>query len=352
MPIQGDLFEELETETPSKSAKDLAPSREFWLSAPSMAFQQWALYVATMEKKYSYSDRSIRQFQAMFGAFCRYLAEHRSTVLSVGVDGLASFLMSVSGRDQGEPGLRKQEESPWLPAQRRTLKRYTNLINAVMDHLVMRGYRRENPVKDASDLIKGRNVSSRVVCMPAQLDGRLHEYLLGEMPTATWQDRRTRALLLLLSGAGLTASQAAHARLDQFLFNDVVPSFDCPAVRGADAYRVALSGFCVEPLREWVAERKRCVGPSRGDPTLAFPSRSGKPLGNVSVYNQVSEALREINFHGDDMGPRVLRTTYARRLLLSGATVSEVAGFLGLKTARSVEKLVRVTPTYTGFVPV
>lgn len=352
MPIQGDLFEGLETDKPSAGAKDLAPSRELWLSAPAMAYQQWALYVATGQDECAYSDRTIRQYGAMFGAFCRYLAEHRSTVLSVGADGLSTFLMSVAGRDPGEPGLQKAAHNEWRPAQGSTLRRYTNLIDDVMNHLVKRGYRRENPVLDASRLIAGHYGGSRMVCMPSDLDGRLREHLLEKMPSETWSDRRTRALLLLLTGAGLTPAQAAPAQLDQFVFDDVVPSFDCPASRGTDGYRVPLAGFCVEPLREWVAQRRREVDPESAEPALAFPSRYGKPLSNVSVYNQVAAALREINFHGDDMGPRVLRTTYARRQLLAGATVSEVARLLGVSNPRTVEKLVRVTPTYTGYIPV
>lgn len=188
--------------------------------------------------------------------------------------------------------------------------------------------------------------------MPTEIDARLQSYLLGEMDVRNWAGRRTRALLLLLAGGGVTASQAGGARLDQFVFNDVVPSFDCSPENGQDGYRAALAPFCVEPLREWVNERRKGVGPRNAQPDVVFPGRNGQALSGVSVYKSVREVLREIGFHGDDMGPRVLRTTYARRQLLAGATVDEVAGLLGIQNTRMVERLVRVTPTHTGFIPV
>ncbi|VVE15909.1 tyrosine-type recombinase/integrase [Pandoraea cepalis] len=352
MSQQGKLFEDLES-ADEPDLTDLAPSRDQWLRVPALAFEMWVQNVATSDGQNAYSDQTIRQYRSMFNSFIRFVAEHQTTVLSVGPDLTHDFLTSLQGRDPGEPGMAADaRKTTTLPAHRSTLKRHSDLIDDVMNHLVARGYRKANPVLKASRMLGGCHDTSRIVCLPTEIDARLQTYLLEEMDVANWSSRRTRALLLLLAGGGITASQAAEARLDQFVFNDVVPSFDCTPENDQDGYRAALAPFCVRAIREWVQERREGVGPKNAEPDVAFPGKNGQALSTVSVYKSVRDVLRAIDFHGDDMGPRVLRTTYARRQLLAGATVSEVALLLGIQNTRMVERLVRMTPTHTGYVPI
>ncbi|WP_321818574.1 MULTISPECIES: tyrosine-type recombinase/integrase [unclassified Paraburkholderia] len=355
MAQQGQLFEELDSGD-EPGMVDLAPSRDDWLRLPAQAFEAWVLNIATSDGKSAYSDQSIKQYRSMFNAFARYLVERRTTVLSVGPAGVRDFLADLKGRDPGEPGVASEERKAKAhPAQRSTIKRHADLIDDVMKHLVARGYRKSNPVFDATRQRVGRRGGPRTVCMPTEVDERLQEYLLHEMDASTWAHRRDRALLLLLIGSGITGGQAGRARISQFVFDDVVPSFDCIPDPDEEigGYRAVLAPFCVEIVRQWVDERARGEGaPKAAEKDIVFPGRGGPALSNVSVWQTVRAALKAIGFHGDDMGPRVLRTTYARRQLLAGATIEEVAALLGVENTTIIKRLVRMTPTRSGYVPV
>ena len=181
MAQQGLLFEDLDSVLEPDLA-DLAPSRDQWLRVPALAFQMWVLHVATSDGKSAYSDQTIRQYQSMFNTFARYIAEHHTTVLSVGADVLHDFLMSLQGRDPSEPGVADDDKpARTRPAYRSTIKRHYDLIDDVMNHLVARGYRKANPVLEATRMLRGRQSAPRIVCLPAEVDGRLQSYLLNEM---------------------------------------------------------------------------------------------------------------------------------------------------------------------------
>jgi site-specific recombinase XerD len=60
---------------------------------------------------------------------------------------------------------------------------------------------------------------------------------------------------------------------------------------------------------------------------------------DMALIKIVRLALEAIDFCAPDMSPRVLRNTYARRLLLAGRTNEEVSALLGLASNRTVVRL-------------
>ncbi|TES70163.1 hypothetical protein E2P84_31235 [Burkholderia cepacia] len=330
-----------------------APSRAEWQGDPEKAFKGWVVEVATSKGNRPYSERSQRQYAAMFHRFVTFLKTCGSSVLSAGPDVIEAYLASLEGRNPYEPGCAgSAPPASSRPATRSTLKRHSDLIDDVMNHLVVQGYRTENPVFAGTRRLPGRDTGPQLVCLPDQVDARLQDYLLNVMDTSSWAGRRNRALLLLLSGSGITSGQASNARLSQFIFDDAVPSFECVPQNNVDHYRAPLAQSSVAAIREWVEERQLGGGPSGADPEVAFPGKGGGALSTTRVYLEVRKVLQAIEFHGNDMGPRVLRNTYARRQLLNGASVDVVARLLGIENPRNILRLLRITPAHTGYVPV
>jgi hypothetical protein len=62
-------------------------------------------------------------------------------------------------------------------------------------------------------------------------------------------------------------------------------------------------------------------------------------MSDMFLHKIVRPALEAIDFRAPDMSPRVLRNTYARRLLLAGRTHEEVSQVLGLCSERTVVRL-------------
>jgi hypothetical protein len=62
-------------------------------------------------------------------------------------------------------------------------------------------------------------------------------------------------------------------------------------------------------------------------------------MSDMVLIKIVRLALEAIDFRAPDMSPRVLRNTYARRLLLVGRTNEEVSALLGLASDRTVVRL-------------
>ena len=67
-------------------------------------------------------------------------------------------------------------------------------------------------------------------------------------------------------------------------------------------------------------------------------------MNDMLLGSGVREALEAIDFPAPDMSPRVLRNTYARRLLVAGKSNEEVCRLLGFTSQRTVVRLRATIP--------
>lgn len=366
--FQGQLFQEdaLPVEDYFRAPM---PAREEWIFKPAFAFEKWVTYVATPDGDRPYSQVSVRQFKAMFGAFWNYLlgtaAKHN--VLTIGQDGVAEFLDGLEGREPAHVGRmrkrgggdRDEPEETMGTGKRITAKvttkvRYVRLLDELMQDLVLAQYRLNNPMRAAARVVKGSNVETEVVFMNEDDDKQLQKYLLESYDLSSWERRRQQAMLLFIVGSGVNVAQATSAMLDDFVFNDIIPAFDVVKERDADgervpAYRVPISKFCVPIVRAWIEERRAFLDSPVCDHSpgcsLAFPrEEQGEELSSAIVYIHTQECLEYIGFTGKEMGPRVLRNTFIRRQLLAGLPDEAIMAMCGLKTDKTLQKIRARTP--------
>lgn len=72
--------------------------------------------------------------------------------------------------------------------------------------------------------------------------------------------------------------------------------------------------------------------------------KSGTAITDMSLGKIVRAAFHAIGYQAEDTGPRILRNTYGRRLLLQGVPAAEVSHKLGLTSRRTTDRISATLP--------
>ncbi len=289
-----------------------------WLHAPGMAFRRWQKLDATGAAGRPFSARSIVQHTTMFERFQRFLATRGTDIRHFGEDHFAAFLDDLGGHCRAETS---------------TALRYAKLIDRLCRHLVDVGLRGDNPAAAHARLSSWPRGEPVPIYLDEVADLRLQD-ALQEWPEGDERGLRNRAAVALLLATGVTSAEIRRARREHVI-----------AERGRWRFLVSAHGARVERLIP-VAPFARAVvdawlhRPRADDDELLFPLLG--PAGSLSeetLWRAVRAALDAQGFEGADRSPRVLRNTFARRLLIAGKSNEEVSRLMGLASQRTVVRL-------------
>lgn len=291
----------------------------WWNTEPHAAYLDWQATEASGADRRPFSRRSIVQHKAMFERFVRHLSQRNTTLATFGAEHLESFFGDVDNRCA--PGTT-------------TRLRYTKLIDRLCRHLVDVGVRESNPAATFVAAVAWPDSEPEPLFLDPAADTALQAHV---QPDAIDDARitRNRAVVALLLGVGITAAELRTTRARHMILDGVRPHLRVPK-RGPRLERiVALPAFSTPALLAWQRHHPA------SDEALLFPAPSAtdKPINDVLLGAIVRDALHAIGFTALDMSPRVLRNTFARRLLLAGRTNEEVSRFLGLASQRTATRL-------------
>lgn len=287
-----------------------------WFDDPVTAYSEWQKTDAVGSDRRPFSERSIIQHEAMFERLHRHLVTHRTTVATFGEADLDSFFNDVGNRcDSGTT----------------TRLRYAKLVDRLCRHLIELGVRTSNPAATHLRHEAWPEDEPLPLFLDPASDSRLQAFL--QEPATDIRALRDMAIVALLLGTGVTAAEIRVAHPDHLVIDEVRPHVSVPA-RGARAERkVTLPGFAQPVLAAW---REHCdVAPA----SHLFPSSRGGAMSDWTLIEVVRVALTAIGFAAPDMSPRVLRNTFARRLLLDGRSNHDVSVLLGLASQRTVVRI-------------
>lgn len=135
---------------------------------------------------------------------------------------------------------------------------------------------------------------------------------------------RDRAILELLYGCGLRASELAELTLDAVRFEEALVRV---TGKGSKTRLVPLGSKAEAALHAYLDGARASFGPAAGEPRL-FLGRGGRGLSRQSVWKIVKARAAEAGLPRD-VSPHWLRHTFATHLLSNGAPVRAIQEMLG-----------------------
>lgn len=203
-----------------------------------------------------------------------------------------------------------------------TVRRRIAAVRGYHRFLVREGLMQANPTESV-DIPKAADRLPDVLSIDEV--GAMLDAFVGDRPC----DLRDRALLEVLYGCGLRASEAAGLDMDAVNFDEgILRVFG----KGAKERIVPVAGAAEHALRRYLAEGRPALALKAASPTAdskaaVFLNQRGGRLGRQSVFNLVRKAGRAIGRY--DLHPHTLRHSFATHMLKGGADLRVLQEILG-----------------------
>ncbi|QDZ27819.1 tyrosine-type recombinase/integrase [Noviherbaspirillum sp. UKPF54] len=302
-------------------------SAELWLKNPHAAFENWQRGIPHANG-FLYAERSVRQHCAMWRRFIHFLDAHGLDLGSIQADRVAQFLDGLQSKNGHA-------------AEDSTRRRYLKLLGLVFDHLTKTGARcGGNPCASLHKLYRPPPMKNPGT-LASQEDEKFVAAVLAQ-PPRTWREYRDQAMMVLIIGSGLYASEVIGLEMDQLIL-DATPPYIHVAAHGKVPERKApIAPFACEPLRAWLA--LRATLPLRGERAVFVSGKGGRML-PATLYRKVQAVLKSngaaLRPRGG-FGPQVLRNSFLMRQLAKDKPVDVVqqwAGHVELKSTLRYQRL-------------
>lgn len=302
-------------------------SAQLWIVAPQLAFEGWQRTTAHAEG-FLYAERSVRQHCAMWHRFLDYLHIHGLDLRSVQSDRISCFLDGLKGKSGHA-------------AEDATRRRYLKLLATTFDHLKGIGIRRSgNPCTVLFRYY--RPVPDKIpAALASQADERFVEMVLAETPRF-WRNYRDQAMMLLIIGSGLYASEVINLDMEQLVLDADPPYISIGAHGKVPERKAPIVAFAREPLRQWLELRSTLA---LGDERAVFVSGKGGKMLPATLYRKVQSVLKahDAALHPrGGYGPQVLRNSFLMRQLAKDKPVEVVQQWAGHVETKSTLRFRRL----------
>jgi len=249
------------------------------------------------------------------------LAAERGAALNT----LAAYRRDLEGAEEAVGDLAQASRTSvaklaqeWASLAPSTVARKASALRQFFGFAVDEGWRQDDP-SGALPNPKTRRPLPKVLSHKAveALMARAELEASGGKPAAV----RQLALLEMLYGSGLRATELVSLPLS------AIPR-DAPLItvmgKGGQARMVPVSDRAKEAIGEWVKVR-----PKEPASRYLFPSRRGKHLSRVRLFQLLKELAARADLDPNGISPHVLRHAFATHLLEGGADLRVLQTLLG-----------------------
>lgn len=245
------------------------------------------------------ADHTIASYRRDLTQLAAYLQEREVSLTGACTEEIRSFL--ADGR--------------WLPSTR---ARKTAAIRSFYGHLVRSGLLSVDP---SASLVSPRPATG----LPKPLTVSQVERLMNA-PPATPAGLRDRALLEVLYGSGLRASETVSLRLQDV---DLEVGFVRTMGKGSKERVVPLGRKAVAAVSAYLGRGRAHMGTPGGvKPVELFLNARGRRLSRQGLHLIVKKYARQAGL-GDDVSAHTLRHSFATHLVEGGADLRAVQEMLG-----------------------
>lgn len=327
----------------SEEASDLAadiPEAELWAQSPRISFLKWKKSLRPLKREFS--PHSLEQYEAMFGAYLTWAAEHGVRVLKATSADIERFLDSRIGRN-GEP------------AARTTRRRYLHLLNNVYEHLVEIELRISNPAGHLTELNRHQAFERPApTILPAPLAEKYIAWVSAQ-PQEHWCEVRDKALRLLFLASGISVLELQGLRISDVRggTGQVPMTLNILPHNFIDAHATPVAAFAQPILLAWI-ELLGQRWPLAGRPDdHVFPARyfgfgidrpDAAAVSSVECYLIVQSAMKAIGYEHARQGPQTLRNSFIARQVAEGTPQLRITQWLGLRTLETVQRVTKMVP--------
>lgn len=256
-------------------------------------------YLAALRLESGLADHTVDSYRRDLAQLAAHLAAQGTTLAAADAEGLRSFLA----------------ERQWRPSTR---ARKTAAIRSFYGHLVRTEVLRVDP---SAGLASPRPAPG----LPKPLSVAQVERLLNG-PPATPAGLRDRALLEVLYGAGLRASEVVALRLQDI---DLEVGFVRTIGKGSKERVVPLGRKAVAAVSAYLGRGRAQLGTPGGvKPAEVFLNARGRRLSRQGLHLIVKKYSRQAGV-GGDVSAHTLRHSFATHLVEGGADLRAVQEMLG-----------------------
>ncbi len=258
-----------------------------------------AAYLAFLRTERGLSDNTVRSYGRDVAQVIDFLASQSLRPSDAGAEDLTAFLAAQA----------------WRPATR---ARKISSLRSFFAFLVQNGYASADPTLHLAP-------PRREVTLPRALSVEEVGRMLS-LPPATPLGLRDRAVLEVLYGAGLRASEALNLRLGDI---DLEVGFVRTVGKGDRERVVPLGRMAIEAVEVYLSRGRPLLGtPGTLKPPFLFLNARGRGLSRMGLHTIVKRYARRSGL-GDEVSSHTLRHSFATHLLEGGADLRAVQEMLG-----------------------
>jgi site-specific recombinase XerD len=177
--------------------------------------------------------------------------------------------------------------------------------------------------------------------LPSELDAIVQTVSQADTAARFPWPARDRALVAVLAGAGLRASECVGLRVSDLVRDD--PPLLRVTGKGSKQRRIPVPGEVVEAIDEYLSERLQRLGEySPTDPLLV--RHNGKAFSREALNYHVYRWLLRAGVHKPEgEAAHAFRHTYAKGLVSNGVPLSSVQALLGHANLNTTQIYLRMT---------